>query len=161
MQLLQAGKNVALVSDRGTPLISDPGYKLVKEVIKINQTHPAIKVEAIPGANAILPALQLSGLPPDKFYFVGFLPKKALQRQKLLQELPKTTIIAFESPYRLCETLQDIKSVLGSQTQIAVCRELTKVHEEVSRGSIDDVIRYYLEKPVKGEITLVFKTPNC
>jgi len=157
---LAKGRNVALVSNAGTPLLSDPGYKLVQEVIELAEDFD-VTVESIPGANAILPALQLSGLPPDKFIFLGFLPRSSKQRHDLLRslknlELPIKTAICFESPYRLKHSLVDIGKVLG-EVQIAVCRELTKMYEEIFRGNVTESVTYFEEKSIKGEITLVFR----
>jgi 16S rRNA (cytidine1402-2'-O)-methyltransferase len=151
---LLKGKNIALVSDRGTPLISDPGYKLVREIIKLTQINPEIQITCLPGGNAVLPAVQLSGFPPDKFMFIGFLPKKDKARSDLLKSLPETTIVAYESPERLVDTLNSLQSIFGN-IQIAVCRELTKFHEQVIRGQITEVIKKLTEQTIKGEVTLV------
>jgi 16S rRNA (cytidine1402-2'-O)-methyltransferase len=127
--LIENGLNIALVSDRGTPLISDPGYKLVRDLIK-----EGVKIESIPGPSSVIDALVLSGLPTDKFIFLGFLPKGKAQVAKLLEkfgEMPATLII-FESPYRLESLLETASEVLGSR-DVAVCKELTKMHEEIYR----------------------------
>ena len=150
-----AGENIALVSDAGTPLISDPGYKLVREAIS-----KGFKVESIPGPTSFVSALIVSGLPPDKFTFVGYLPKKDTKRKKLLQDLKKSreivksTIIAFESPYRLMKTLEDIKGVFGD-VEVAVCRELTKMHEQIKREKVSVVLDFYKIASPKGEIIIV------
>lgn len=156
IERLQSGQNIALVTSAGTPLLSDPGFKLVRESIR-----SGIKIESLPGANAVLPALQLSGLPPDKFLFLGFLPKKSGQRRKMLEnalqiwKILPVTVIGYESPYRLLESLETIRGVLG-EVSIAVCRELTKMHEETFRGSVSEALDYFKGKSIKGEFTLVF-----
>jgi len=157
---LARGQNVALISNAGTPLLSDPGFKLVQEVIKASADF-AVQVEALPGANAILPALQLSGLPPDKFIFLGFLPKKAGQRRELLEHMGSfgPTIIAFESPRRLLATLEDICAI-SEETAVAICRELTKMHEEVFRGSVSAALEHFRSQGVRGEATIVFRFPD-
>ena len=152
IEKLKHGIDIALVSDAGTPLISDPGYKLVRDCY-----DNGIQVTTIPGANAVLSALQLSGLPSNAFYFAGFLPPKSAGRKKVLetlQNLPATLII-YETPNRLMEMLGDIHAVLGNRP-MAVVRELTKKFEEVRRGSAQDLISYYTEvgEP-KGELVLV------
>ena len=147
---LQEGLNIALVSDAGMPLISDPGYRLVKAC-----HDEGIPVTSIPGANAVLTALQLSGLPTDKFYFGGFLPPKSCARQhtfKVVENIP-ATLIFYETARRLKEALTDIEKILGSR-QMAVVRELTKKFEEVKRGTPAELNDYFLESP-KGEIVLV------
>ena len=156
---LARGQKIALVSNAGTPLLSDPGFKLVQRVIELSKDF-AVRVESLPGANAVLPAMQLSGFPPDKFLFLGFLPKKSGKRRKLIENLAlilgniKLTVVCFESPYRLLESLEDIRDVLGD-IQIAVCRELTKMHEEVFRGPVSEAINHFGSKRVKGEVTIV------
>ena len=153
---LVSGQNIALVSDAGTPLISDPGYKLVRACI-----HQGIAVETIPGPSSVIAALTISGLPPDKFTFVGYLPKKDVKRKKFLEDLKRSrevvrfTIIAFESPFRLLKTLEDIKGVYGD-IEIVVCRELTKMHEEVIRKSISEAFLFFEKKSPRGEVVLVW-----
>ncbi len=150
IQLLKEGKDVALVSNAGTPTISDPGFKLVRETIKEN-----IKVEAIPGASAVLAALVSSGLPTDKFLFLGFLPKKEGKKKKIIEDFPpKTTIIFFESPYRLLKTLKILKNVWDDK-EIVICRELTKLHEEIRREKIGEAIDYFEKNKPKGEFVLL------
>ncbi len=150
---LEKNMNIALVSDAGMPLVSDPGFKLIRDV-----TSRGIKVEVIPGATASITALTLSGLPTDKFLFLGFLPKKDGKREKLLSDAKqavsnvKATVIIYESPFRVIKLLEQIKKVFGD-IDIAVCRELTKLHEEVLRGKISDVIPKV--KP-KGEFVILF-----
>lgn len=152
---LRDGKDIALVSDRGTPLISDPGYKIVREVIHLQKKLSHIQLTVVPGANAILSSLILSGLAPNTFYFIGFIPKKPHARKKLFLSLPETTIVAYESPYRLVDTLLEMEMVWGAGF-VVVCRELTKLHEEVIRGSFRDVAAHFKTKRAMGEVTLVF-----
>jgi|SRR3989344_4049835 len=153
---LVSGQNIALVSDAGTPLISDPGYKLVRACI-----HQGIAVETIPGPSSVIAALTISGLPPDKFTFVGYLPKKDVKRKKFLEDLKRSreivrsTIIAFESPFRLLKTLEDINEVFGD-IEIVVCRELTKMHEEVKQEKISESITYFSKNIPKGELVLLW-----
>lgn len=155
VSLLKQGKNMALVSNAGTPTISDPGFKLVRECIK-----EGIKVESIPGASAVLTALVSSGLPTDKFLFLGFLPKKKGKREKLLQGLVSmnqfmnTNIVFFESSQRLLQTLKEMKEIFG-EIEVVICRELTKMHEEIKRGKITEIIQFYEQGKLKGEITIV------
>jgi 16S rRNA (cytidine1402-2'-O)-methyltransferase len=148
--LLQTGKTLALVSDAGTPGISDPGFLLVRECIK----H-AIPVECLPGPTAFVPALVNSGLPADRFTFEGFLPHKK-GRQTRLAELTREgrTMIFYESPHRLLKTLTQFAEVFGPARQASVSRELTKLFEETRRGPLPDLIAYFAEKPVKGEIVI-------
>lgn len=156
LEQLKRGGQIALVSDAGTPLISDPGFKLVREAIK-----QGIKVDSIPGPSAITLALTLSGLPPDKFIFLGYLPKTSGKAQKVIEHIKKIleiqnmTVILFESPYRLIKTLILIKQNLGD-IAIVVCRELTKVHQEVRRENISDVIAHFEKVAPKGEFTILF-----
>lgn len=155
IQFLKESKNVALVSNAGTPTVSDPGFKLVRECIK-----ERIEVVPIPGASAILTALTSSGLPTDKFLFLGYLPKKQGKRKKILSSLPtKTTIIFFESPYRLLKSLKEIKDIFGD-IEIVICRELTKVHEEIRREKISQSIKYFEKVKPKGEFTLLFTSSD-
>lgn len=149
--LLESGTSIALVSDAGTPLVSDPGYRLVEAAIKRN-----IIVTPIPGASAILPALQLSGFPVNHWTFVGYLPEKQGHRMTLLEELKTAgnTVVSYCAPHKLAQTLLDIESVFSPSKQIAVIRELTKVHEDAWRGTVADA-KFALSDP-KGEIVLVF-----
>lgn len=152
IDLIEEGKSVALLSDAGMPLISDPGFKLVREC----QEH-GIYVTSLPGANAPLAALQLSAMPSDKFCFLGFMPAKSGVRQKLLAQWVdvKATIIAFETAPRLISCLEDIQSAIGDRP-VAVIREITKLYEEVKKGSADNLVQYYRENGApKGEIVLV------
>ena len=148
---LKEGARVALVSDAGTPLVSDPGYKLVREALAAG-----IQVHAVPGASAPLTALALAGLPSDRFFFAGFLSAKRGERRHTLEELKsiRATLIFFESPQRLAESLADMVDILGSRPA-AVARELTKLHEEVRRGDLASLAQAYAQAPPRGEITLV------
>jgi 16S rRNA (cytidine1402-2'-O)-methyltransferase len=148
---LLTGKTIAVVSDSGTPGISDPGFYLVRECINNN-----IKVIPVPGANAVISALVSSGLPTDKFSFYGFLPKKQNQRKKLLQEISKRqeTAILFESPHRIKKSLKDIAEVMPLKN-IVIARELTKKFEEFIRGTCREVYDNLTDKNIKGEITII------
>ncbi|MBI3242433.1 MAG: 16S rRNA (cytidine(1402)-2'-O)-methyltransferase [Chloroflexi bacterium] len=145
--------DVALVSDGGLPGISDPGYELIREAIDRGFT-----VTPIPGPSAILSALVASGLPTDSFVYLGFLPRKAGDRARLLaaNTADPRTLIFFETPHRLLESLADLQRELGDR-RIAVCRELTKLHEEIFRGSVSEAFAHFNAKEVRGEITLVVK----
>jgi len=148
---LKEGCRVALVSDAGTPGISDPGFRLVQ--LAIDNRIPVI---SIPGPSAAIAVLSISGLPTDAFFFRGFLPHKSKQRRDLLQELQgrRETLIFYESPYRISETLKDILEILGDR-QAVLARELTKTHEEILRGRIRDILNQISARKLKGEITLV------
>jgi 16S rRNA (cytidine1402-2'-O)-methyltransferase len=154
---LQAGKALVLVSDAGTPLVSDPGFKLARAVIEMG-----LPLHVVPGASAPLAALTLSGLPCDRFMFAGFLPEKQGERRRLLTELKAVpaTLIFFESPRRIQAALADIAEVLGPRF-VAVARELTKLHEEAVRGEAAEVLSVLAGREVvKGEITLVVAPPG-
>ena len=148
---LLAGENVALISDAGTPGISDPGFFLVREAVRAG-----VEVQCLPGATAFVPALVSSGLPCDRFAFEGFLPQKK-GRQTKLESLKDEarTMIFYESPYRLVKTLEQFAEVYGGERQVSVCREISKVHEESVRGSLDEVIAHFKEKEPKGEIVII------
>ena len=156
LNLLKNGKNVALISDSGTPGISDPGFRVVREAVK-----EGIRVEPIPGPSAVLSALVSSGLPTDKFLFLGFLPQKEGNRLKILNNLKKSldliesTVIIYESPYKIVTNLKNIMEVFGN-IKITVAREMTKVYEEKEEGEIDYFIDKYEEKKPKGELTILF-----
>ncbi|MBD2344789.1 16S rRNA (cytidine(1402)-2'-O)-methyltransferase [Anabaena subtropica] len=152
LEHLHIGKAIALVSDAGMPGISDPGYELVKACIEVG-----VKVVPIPGASAAITALSAAGLPTDKFVFEGFLPAKGQQRREHLEALQteSRTLIFYESPHRLRETLQDLAEVWGSDRQIVLARELTKLYEEFWRGSIEEAIAHYQQKEPQGEYTLL------
>ena len=149
---LNAGKSLALVSDAGMPSICDPGEDLIKEV----RSH-RINIICIPGPCAALNALVTSGLPSSKFIFEGFLPKKKIEREKILMEISKNdkTTILFESPYRLKKLLNELKEHCGGEREIEICRELTKKFEEHIGNNIQEVIAYFKGKEVIGEITIV------
>jgi len=148
---LKEGKKVALVSDAGTPGISDPGFRLIQLAIE-NQ----LPIVPIPGPSAAITALSVSGLPTDAFFFKGFLPHKSKKRRDLLKELEhvRETIIFYESPHRISETLRDILEILGDR-EIVLTRELTKVYEEIIRGKVSDILNQVGDRTPKGEITLV------
>ena len=150
---LKSGEKMALVSDAGTPGISDPGFLLVRECIK-----NGIEIECLPGATAFVPALVNSGLPCDKFIFEGFLPhKKGRQtRLKLLAEETRT-LVFYESPHRLIKTLKQFSEYFGAERQISVSRELTKIHEENIRGTVIELIDYYENHTLKGEIVIIVR----
>lgn len=150
---LLAGKNFALITDAGTPGISDPAFLLVRECAKHD-----IKVETLPGATAFVPALVNSGLPINRFTFEGFLPLKK-GRQTLLKKLAEEerTMVFYESPMRLVKTLEEFSDYFGSERQCCVSRELTKLFEENKRGSLHEVCDYFREKNVKGEIVIVLQ----
>ena len=144
---------IAVITDAGTPGISDPGFLIVREAYKHN-----ITVEVLPGATAFVPALILSNFPADSFVFEGFLPVKKGRQTKLKQlSEEKRTIILYESPHKLLKTLKDLEKIFGNSRKIAVCRELTKIYEEIKIDTIPEIIRYYEENPdkIKGEIVLV------
>ncbi len=148
---LNSGKNIALISDAGTPGISDPGFLLIREAIEKN-----ISIISLPGATAFVPALINSGLPCNEFSFYGFLPqKKGRQTRLKLLELEEKTFIVYESPFRLVKLLQELQKHLGAKRKACVCRELTKLFEETKRGTLEELILFYNSKPVKGEIVVV------
>ena len=148
---LHAGENIAVITDAGTPGISDPGFLVVRECVK-----EGIDVETLPGATAFVPALVNSGLPCDRFVFEGFLPQKK-GRQTKLNSLTdcKYTMVFYESPFRLVKTLEQLAEVLGADRRAAVCREITKLHEETQRGTLAELSQHYTEKGVKGEIVII------
>lgn len=151
IQKLLAGTSVALVTDAGTPGISDPGFLLVRHCIDQD-----IKIETLPGPTAFIPALVNSGLPSDRFVFEGFLPQKK-GRQKRLRELSseRRTLIFYESPFRLCKTLQQLAEILGTNRKASVSRELTKVHEETIRGTLEELLTHFNNTSPRGEIVIV------
>jgi len=148
---IQAGETIALISDAGTPAISDPGFLLTRACVEKN-----IEVECLPGATAFVPALVNSGLPNDRFVFEGFLPPKK-GRQTRLQFLAEETrtMVFYESPYKLLKTLTQFVEFFGADRSISVSRELTKLYEETRRGTAKEVLEYYTAKPPKGEIVIV------
>lgn len=148
---LQAGENIALISDAGTPAISDPGFLLTRACVENN-----IAVECLPGATAFVPALVNSGLPNDKFVFEGFLPeKKGRQTRFLLLAEETRTMIFYVSPHKLVKTLAEYVQYFGAERQISVSRELSKMHEETIRGTAEEVLKHFEIKPPKGEIVVV------
>ncbi|MCO5285114.1 MAG: 16S rRNA (cytidine(1402)-2'-O)-methyltransferase [Chitinophagaceae bacterium] len=148
---MRNGETMALITDAGTPAISDPGFLLVRECIR-----NGVRVETLPGATAFVPALVNSGLPVNKFCFEGFLPLKK-GRQTYLQSLMEEgrTMVFYESPNRLLKTLQDFINVFGADRQCSVSRELSKLHEENARGTLQEVYNHFSEKNIKGEIVIV------
>jgi 16S rRNA (cytidine1402-2'-O)-methyltransferase len=154
---LRQGARIALISDAGTPLVSDPGFKLVREAIA-----EGLPVHAVPGASAVLTGLALAGLPTDKFLFAGFLPVRSGERKTALGEWKATraTLVFFESAQRLSESLADMLEVFGVRTA-AVTREMTKLHEEVRRGLLSDLVAHYEKTGApKGEVTLIVSPPH-
>lgn len=151
VQRLLAGQTIALISDAGTPGISDPGFFLVREAVRAG-----VEVQCLPGATAFVPALVSSGLPCDRFCFEGFLPQKKGRQTKLLSlQEEERTMIFYESPYRVVKTLEQFTEVFGSDRQVSVCREISKVHEESVRGTLEEVIAHFKEREPKGEIVIV------
>lgn len=155
VDIIKGGQAVALVSDAGSPLISDPGYKLVSLCRK-----EGVKVYSIPGASAVICALQLAGLPTNRFMFAGFIPNKDKARADLFNELKSinTTLVLYETAPRLLKTLQAAGDVFGTR-EMAVVREITKLYEEARNGTAQELAQYYTENPVKGEIVLVIAPP--
>ncbi len=151
IQKLKSGLSIALISDAGTPAISDPGFLLTRACVEND-----IEVECLPGATAFVPALVNSGLPNDKFVFEGFLPvKKGRQTRLLLLAEEPRTIIFYESPHKLLKTLSNFCEYFGEDRSVSVSRELTKLYEETIRGTAKEVLDYYTNKPPKGEIVIV------
>lgn len=151
VQRIKLGETFALVSDAGTPGISDPGYLLVNECLKEN-----VEVECLPGATALIPALINSGYPSDRFCFEGFLPHKK-GRRTLISNLAKEqrTIILYESPHRLLKTLQDLQQVMGNERRCSVSRELTKIYEETVRGNLAELIDHFSKHIPRGEMVII------
>jgi len=156
LRRLGEGAAIVLVSDAGTPLVSDPGYKLVRAVQEAGHS-----VTALPGASAVLAALGVAGLPTDQFLFAGFLPPKAGARRTRIAELARipATLVLFETGPRLAATLADLAAGLGQQRDAALCRELTKLHEEVRRGDLTTLAAHYAAEEPRGEIVLVIGPP--
>jgi 16S rRNA (cytidine1402-2'-O)-methyltransferase len=149
---VRIGELVAVVSDAGTPGVSDPGGRLIKAAV-----GAGLNVEAVPGANAALTALTVSGLPMDRFCFEGFLPRRGGERHRRLAAIgvEERTVLVHESPQRLGATLADLAEVCGGERQVAVARELTKLHEEVWRGTLADAVDWYKDRSVRGEVVVV------
>jgi 16S rRNA (cytidine1402-2'-O)-methyltransferase len=152
IEKLKSGLKVVVISDAGTPAISDPGYRLVAKAIEEN-----ISITVIPGPSAVLSALVLSGLPTDRFSFEGFIARKGKERTEILNNLntQSRTMVIFESPRRTLQTLQDIQEIVGDDRKAAVVREISKTYEEVIRGSLKELVTWANSKEVLGEITLV------
>jgi 16S rRNA (cytidine1402-2'-O)-methyltransferase len=150
--VLRDGRDVALVSDGGMPLVSDPGYRLVRAA-----ADAGIRVRAVPGPSAVLAALVVSGLPTDRFVFEGFLPRRAGDRRARVEALAAEprTVVVFESPVRAAATLAELRDALGADRPAAVCRELTKLHEQTHRGTLGELAAALTESPVRGEVVLV------
>lgn len=151
VERMKKGEVMALISDAGTPGISDPGFLLVREALKKN-----LKVDCLPGATALIPALVKSGFPTDRFVFEGFLPHKK-GKQTLLKKLAEEdrTVIFYESPHRLVKTLEQVKEFFGAERMVSVSRELSKKFEETKTGPVDELVIYFGSKEVKGEIVVV------
>ena len=157
IELLQGGKIVALISDAGTPLISDPGYKLVREAAKLG-----ITIVPIPGASSVTTALSVCGLPTDRFLFAGFLPAKAMARKKEIAALSviPSTLVLFESVHRLSDTLNELAAQMGER-EAAIARELTKLYEELRRGTLTELAAHYAEAgDPKGEVVIIIAPPS-
>lgn len=153
---LSAGENIGLVSDAGTPGISDPGFLIGRECIKAG-----IEIECLPGATALIPALVSSGIPCDKFYFEGFLPQKKgrMTRFKELAEIP-TTIVLYESPHRVLKTLTQLAEYMGEDRYATTCREISKLHEETMRGTLAELILHFTTKAPRGEFVIIIAGKN-
>lgn len=151
VERMKAGQTLALISDAGTPGISDPGFLLARECVR----H-GIEVQCLPGATAFVPALVASGLPCDKFVFEGFLPQKK-GRQSRLNALKdeERSIVFYESPYRVLKTLTQFKETFGGERNVAVCREISKIHEEIVRGTMDEAIEHFKAVEPKGEFVII------
>ena len=151
VERLKAGQTIALISDAGTPGISDPGFFLVREAVAAG-----ITVQCLPGATAFVPAIVSSGLPDDRFCFEGFLPQKKGRQTRLLSlQDEERTMIFYESPYRVVKTLQQLAEVFGSDRQVSCCREISKVHEESVRGTLAEVTAHFQETEPRGEFVIV------
>lgn len=156
LRRLERGERLVLVSDAGTPLVSDPGYKLVREAIAAG-----VKIHVLPGPSAALAALVVSGLPTNRFFFVGFLPTTRESRRTSLEQIKPvpSTLIFFEAPQRLAETLDDMCSVFPGR-DAAVARELTKIHESVRYGNLEELASCYRNDPPRGEVTIIVAPPK-
>ena len=151
VERLRGGQTICLITDAGTPGISDPGFFLVREAVAAG-----IEVQTLPGATAFVPALVSSGLPCDRFTFEGFLPQKKGRQTRLTQLSEETrTMIFYESPYRLVKTLQQLGEFFGQERQVSMCREISKIHEESVRGTIEEVVAHFTQTPPKGEIVII------
>ncbi len=156
VERLKGGETMALVSDAGTPGISDPGFLLARECVRAG-----VEVQCLPGATAFVPALVASGLPCDKFVFEGFLPQKKGRMTRLQQlSAEERTIVLYESPYRVVKTLEQLAEVMGPDRQMAVCREISKVHEQTVRGTINEALTHFKEHAPKGEFVIIIGQKN-
>ena len=150
IELMALGQKISLITDAGTPCISDPGFLLIREAIKKD-----ILITCLPGPTALIPAIVLSGLPSESFIFEGFLPRKKGRKAKLLELAQNTrTTIIYESPYRVVKTLTEFLEYLGEDRQIALSREISKIYEETFRGSIVEAVEYFSNKKIKGEFVI-------
>ena len=150
IELMASGQKISLITDAGTPCISDPGFLLIREAIKKD-----ILITCLPGPTALIPAIVLSGLPSESFIFEGFLPRKKGRKAKLLELAQNTrTTIIYESPYRVVKTLTEFLEYLGEDRQIALSREISKIYEETFRGSIVEAVKYFSNKKIKGEFVI-------
>ena len=150
IQIITSGKKISLITDAGTPCISDPGFLLVREASKED-----IKVTCLPGPTALRPAIVMSGLPSERFIFEGFLPGKKGRKTKLLELSQNTrTTIVYESPFRILKTLTDFIEYFGKDRQITLSREISKIYEETFRGNISEAIKYFSQKKIKGEFVI-------
>ena len=150
IELMASGQKISLITDAGTPCISDPGFLLIREAIKKD-----IIITCLPGPTALIPALVMSGLPSENFIFEGFLPRKKGRKAKLLEIAQNTrTTIIYESPYRVVKTLTEFLEYLGEDRQIALSREISKIYEETFRGSIVEAVKYFSNKKIKGEFVI-------
>ena len=156
IKLMLDDKIISLITDSGTPCISDPGFLIVRETIK-----KGIQITCLPGPTALIPALVLSGLPSDAFIFEGFLPRKKGRKTKL-KEISQNTIttIIYESPYRIIKTLSDLLEFTESNRQISISREISKIYEETFRGSVRDALNYFSDKKIKGEFVICISKNN-
>tara|TARA_A100000164_G_scaffold377256_1_gene416034 strand:+ start:339 stop:1028 length:690 start_codon:yes stop_codon:yes gene_type:complete len=156
IKLMLEDKIISLITDAGTPCISDPGFLIVRETIK-----KGIKITCLPGPTALIPALVLSGLSSDAFIFEGFLPRKKGRKTKL-KEISQNTIttIIYESPYRIIKTLSDLLELTESNRQISISREISKIYEETYRGSVKDALNYFSDKKIKGEFVICISKNN-
>lgn len=156
---LKDGLHIALISDAGTPTVSDPGFKLIRACVK-----EGLKIQSIPGPSAVIVALTLSGLPTDKFFFVGYPPKKEGHRKEFYESLKglkgslKTTIIMYEAPHRMKGTLEEFGDIFGKDKEIVIARELTKIYEEVLRDTVENLQKHFTKKEPKGEFVILFQS---
>ena len=151
IDLLKSGEIISLISDAGTPGISDPGFLAVRTCIENN-----IEVECLPGATALIPALVNSGIPFDKFVFEGFLPVKKGRKTRLEKLIDENrTMIFYESPHKLLKTLRDFSNCFGPERKVSISREITKIYEETIRGTLEDIVNLFMEKPPKGEFVII------